>query len=117
MACACKGYAAKDNSGALSPREFQRRALRKDDVKLRIRYVGMVVKSKALLIAASIRRECHPMQVIEVGPGVTRFKEGDKVAVGALVDSCRECDWRKAGKESYCVHPEKTYTFAGKDKY
>lgn len=29
--------------------------------------------------------------VVEVGPKVTKHKVGDKVAVGLMVDSCRDC--------------------------
>ncbi|WSE05445.1 NAD(P)-dependent alcohol dehydrogenase [Streptomyces sp. NBC_01445] len=41
--------------------------------------------------------------VTEVGPGVTKFAVGDRVGVGCMVDSCRECDNCKAGLEQYCA--------------
>ncbi len=41
--------------------------------------------------------------VSEVGSGVTKFEVGDRVGVGCLVDSCRECDNCKAGLEQYCT--------------
>lgn len=41
--------------------------------------------------------------VSEVGPGVTKYQVGDRVGVGCLVDSCRECDNCKAGLEQYCT--------------
>jgi uncharacterized zinc-type alcohol dehydrogenase-like protein len=41
--------------------------------------------------------------VSEVGPGVTKFRVGDRVGVGCMVDSCRECDNCKAGLEQYCT--------------
>ncbi|MFE5029291.1 NAD(P)-dependent alcohol dehydrogenase [Streptomyces sp. NPDC056656] len=41
--------------------------------------------------------------VTEAGPGVTKFAVGDRVGVGCMVDSCRECDNCKAGLEQYCA--------------
>jgi hypothetical protein len=38
-----------------------------------------------------------------VGPGVTRCKVGDRVGVGCMADSCRECENCKAGQEQHCV--------------
>jgi uncharacterized zinc-type alcohol dehydrogenase-like protein len=40
--------------------------------------------------------------VEKVGVGVTRFKPGDRVGVGCMVDSCKECDSCKDGLEQYC---------------
>ncbi len=41
--------------------------------------------------------------VAEVGGEVTRHAPGDRVGVGCMVNSCRECDNCKAGLEQYCV--------------
>jgi uncharacterized zinc-type alcohol dehydrogenase-like protein len=41
--------------------------------------------------------------VSAVGSGVTKFKVGDRVGVGCMVDSCRECENCKAGLEQYCL--------------
>lgn len=40
--------------------------------------------------------------VISVGADVKKFKAGDRVGVGVMVDSCRECDSCKEGLEQYC---------------
>ena len=40
--------------------------------------------------------------VAEVGSEVTRYSVGDRVGVGCMVDSCRECDNCKAGEEQFC---------------
>ncbi|NUS29266.1 MAG: NAD(P)-dependent alcohol dehydrogenase [Streptomyces sp.] len=54
--------------------------------------------------------------VSEVGPGVTKYTVGDRVGVGCLVDSCRECDNCKAGLEQYCTGGSVgTYNAIGKD--
>jgi len=54
--------------------------------------------------------------VAEVGGGVTKYAVGDRVGVGCMVDSCRECDNCKAGEEQYCLKGS-TGTYGGVDKY
>ncbi|MFD5011382.1 NAD(P)-dependent alcohol dehydrogenase [Streptomyces chartreusis] len=54
--------------------------------------------------------------VSEVGPGVTRYRVGDRVGVGCMVDSCRECENCLAGLEQYCLKGNiQTYNGVGKD--
>lgn len=54
--------------------------------------------------------------VSEVGAAVTRFAVGDRVGVGCLVDSCRECASCRAGQESYCRRGKVlTYNGVGRD--
>ncbi|MEV6944010.1 NAD(P)-dependent alcohol dehydrogenase [Streptomyces sp. NPDC051172] len=54
--------------------------------------------------------------VSEVGAGVTKYQVGDRVGVGCLVDSCRECESCKAGEEQYCTGGNVgTYNSIGKD--
>ena len=40
--------------------------------------------------------------VVSVGGAVTRIKVGDRVGVGCLVDSCRECLLCEGGEENFC---------------
>ncbi|MFI8350326.1 NAD(P)-dependent alcohol dehydrogenase [Streptomyces sp. NPDC085596] len=54
--------------------------------------------------------------VTEVGPEVTKFSVGDRVGVGCMVDSCRECDNCKAGLEQYCTGGGPTFTYNDTDK-
>ena len=54
-------------------------------------------------------------QVAAVGPSVKRYKAGDWVAVGCLVDSCRECSECNAGREVFCQKGS-TLTYNGKDR-
>jgi alcohol dehydrogenase (NADP+) len=54
--------------------------------------------------------------VEEIGSGVTRYAVGDRVGVGCMVDSCRECENCRAGEEQYCVgRPVFTYGSIGRD--
>jgi uncharacterized zinc-type alcohol dehydrogenase-like protein len=40
---------------------------------------------------------------VEVGSEVTKFKVGDKVGVGCIVDSCQDCSHCKEGDEQLCM--------------
>jgi len=54
--------------------------------------------------------------VSAVGSEVTRFAVGDRVGVGCLVDSCRECELCRAGLEPYCLRGHvRTYNSIGRD--
>lgn len=39
------------------------------------------------------------------GPDARRFKEGDLVGVGCMIDSCRACEACKSGDQNYCEGP------------
>jgi uncharacterized zinc-type alcohol dehydrogenase-like protein len=54
--------------------------------------------------------------VEEVGSDVSKYVVGDRVGVGCMVDSCRECENCKAGEEQYCLKGNVgTYNSIGKD--
>jgi alcohol dehydrogenase (NADP+) len=54
--------------------------------------------------------------VAEVGAAVTKFAVGDRVGVGVMVDSCRECDACTYGYEQYCENGVvETYGVVGRD--
>ncbi len=42
-------------------------------------------------------------EVTAVGDAVKKFTVGDRVGVGTFVDSCRECEYCKVGRENYCL--------------
>jgi alcohol dehydrogenase (NADP+) len=54
--------------------------------------------------------------VIEVGAEVSKYKLGDRVGVGCMVDSCGECENCRKGEEQYCLNGN-VPTYAGVDKY
>ncbi|WP_121966226.1 NAD(P)-dependent alcohol dehydrogenase [Myroides sp. N17-2] len=55
-------------------------------------------------------------RVVNVGNGVTKYKVGDLVGVGCMVDSCRECESCKEGVEQYCESGN-IQTYNSPDKY
>jgi uncharacterized zinc-type alcohol dehydrogenase-like protein len=54
--------------------------------------------------------------VTELGAEVTKYKVGDRVGVGCMVDSCGDCDNCRKGEEQYCLNGN-VPTYAGVDKY
>ncbi|MBB3260562.1 putative zinc-type alcohol dehydrogenase-like protein [Paraburkholderia bannensis] len=103
------GYAARDAQSPLAPFEFQRRDLRELDVRIDVQFCG-VCHSDLHQARNEWRNTMFPVvpgheivgRVAEVGTGVTRYKVGDLVGVGCLVDSCRTCGSCEEGLEQYC---------------
>jgi alcohol dehydrogenase (NADP+) len=54
-------------------------------------------------------------RVTNVGSGVTKYKTGDLVGVGCLVDSDRACPACQAGLEQFC--PNATLTYGAPDRH
>jgi uncharacterized zinc-type alcohol dehydrogenase-like protein len=103
------GYAAHSAGQALAPYHFDRRELRPNDVAMEVLYCG-VCHSDLHQARNDWGGGVYPMvpgheiigRVTAVGSTVSRFKVGDSVAVGCMVDSCQHCDQCDAGEEQYC---------------
>ena len=113
----CQSYAAQQPTQPLVPFTFERRDLRPEDVRIDILYCG-VCHSDLHTARNEWKSTLYPFvpgheilgKVSELGENVKGFKVGDVVAVGCLVDSCRECCSCKEGVEQYCeVSPIFTY--------
>jgi alcohol dehydrogenase (NADP+) len=116
------GYAAPSAGARLQPFSFERRALRPNDVAMEILYAG-VCHSDLHWARNDWGWSNYPVvpgheivgRVIEVGFEVTRFKAGDHVAVGCMVDSCQHCDQCRRGEEQLCREGN-TMTYGGLDR-
>jgi len=116
------GYAAQSAQDDLAPFRFDRRDPRPDDVVIEILYCG-VCHSDLHTARNDWGGTKYPVvpgheiigRVVRVGSEVTRFKAGDAVGVGCLVDSCHTCPTCEAGEEQYCDGA--TYTYGGVDKH
>ncbi|GBQ91946.1 zinc-dependent alcohol dehydrogenase [Acetobacter nitrogenifigens DSM 23921 = NBRC 105050] len=105
----CVGYAATAANAPLAPIAFERRDVGPDDVRIDIAYCG-VCHSDLHQARNEWKNTIYPCvpgheivgRVAEVGSSVARFKKGDFVGVGCMVDSCRECTSCKEGLEQYC---------------
>ncbi|KAF3325750.1 putative mannitol dehydrogenase [Carex littledalei] len=110
------GLAAHDTSGLLSPFPFSRRNNGDNDVTLKILYCG-ICHSDLHSLKNDWKNTMYPIvpgheivgEVTEVGSKVNKFKLGDKVGIGCLVNSCRSCHGCTTGFENYCPVPIFTY--------
>ena len=117
-----KSYAAHSPTGRLELFRFDRRSPRDNDVVIDILYCG-ICHSDLHTARNDWGNAKYPLvpgheiigRVLEVGPRVTRFKVGDSVGVGCMVDSCQLCNSCGKGWEQYCENGA-TYTYNGADR-
>ena len=103
------GYAAQSAKAALAPFDLERREPRPDDVVIKILYCG-VCHSDLHQVRSEWEGTLYPCvpgheivgHVTAVGDHVSKFKVGDTVGVGCLVDSCQSCAACDEGLEQYC---------------
>ncbi|MET7292008.1 NAD(P)-dependent alcohol dehydrogenase [Streptomyces griseoloalbus] len=116
-------YAAPAAKAPLERTTIERRAVGEHDILIDIKFAG-ICHSDIHQAREGWGEAIFPMVpgheiagvVSEVGPGVTRFQVGDRVGVGCMVDSCRECDNCEAGLEQYCLNgATMTYNGIGRD--
>ncbi len=104
-----QGYAAQNATTPVTPYSFERRDPGPRDVVIDIEWCG-VCHSDIHQVRNEWKNSTYPMvpgheivgKVQAVGSEVTRFKTGETVAVGVVVDSCRVCENCKADEEQYC---------------
>ncbi|MGP4005495.1 NAD(P)-dependent alcohol dehydrogenase [Streptomyces sp. 4N124] len=116
-------YAAPGAKAPLERTTIERRAVREFDVLIDIKFAG-ICHSDIHQAREGWGEAIFPMVpgheiagvVSEVGPGVTKFAVGDRVGVGCMVDSCRECENCKAGLEQYCTGGGMIGTYNAVDK-
>lgn len=103
------GYAAHSSDAHMVPYHFERRDLRPNDVAIEILFSG-VCHSDLHTVNGDWGPQPYPIvpgheivgRVLEVGPEVKKYKVGDHVAVGCMVDSCQECDQCQNHEEQFC---------------
>ncbi|RZU62757.1 NAD(P)-dependent alcohol dehydrogenase [Zhihengliuella halotolerans] len=117
-----KAYAAPSATEPLVPLTIERRDVGPKDVLIAIRYAGICHSD-----IHTVREEWGPItfpqvvgheivgEVTEVGSAVTKHAVGDRVGVGCMVNSCRECEQCRAGNEHYCLSGN-TQTYASVDR-
>lgn len=120
-----KAYSAASAASPLTPMEIKRRDLTAHDVQIEILFCGIChsdihhVRNEWSSVISTV----YPIvpgheivgRVTKVGSSVTKYKSGDTVAVGCMVDSDRICPQCKAGLEQFC--PNMTLTFNSPDKH
>lgn len=102
-------YAAERAGKGLEPFAISRREVGSHDIQIDIDYCG-ICHSDIHMVNNDWGMSIFPLvpgheivgTVAAVGDQVTRFKAGDSVGVGCLVDSCRTCEPCQNNLEQYC---------------
>jgi uncharacterized zinc-type alcohol dehydrogenase-like protein len=120
-----RAYSASNATSPLASTTIPRREPTDRDVQIEILFCGVCHSDlhAARDEWADIMPSVYPIvpgheivgRVTRVATAATRYKPGDLVAVGCLVDSDGTCPNCKAGLENYC--PKPTLTYNSPDKY
>ena len=102
-------YAAQSATSPIAPFTVEHREPETNDVLIDILFSG-VCHSDIHQARNEWGNAMYPMvpgheivgRVVRTGSGVTKYKAGDMVGVGCLVDSCRACDPCHKGLQQYC---------------
>ncbi|MDT8442004.1 MAG: NAD(P)-dependent alcohol dehydrogenase [Desulfuromonadales bacterium] len=120
-----KAYSAASATSPLAADTIKRRATTDRDVQIDILYCGICHSD-----LHQVRDEWHSVmpttypcvpgheiagRVVRVGSAVSRFKAGDLVGVGCLVDADRSCPACQADVEQFC--PGSTFTYNSPDRH
>ncbi|PCG86687.1 alcohol dehydrogenase [Streptomyces sp. WZ.A104] len=115
-------YAAPRAKAPLERTTIERRPVGEFDVLIDIKYAG-ICHSDIHQARDGWGEGIFPMVpgheiagvVAETGSGVTRFRVGDRVGVGCMVDSCGRCDACLTGREQHCAEGN-TQTYNALDR-
>jgi alcohol dehydrogenase (NADP+) len=116
-------YAAQTAKAPLTPFTLDRREVGKHDVQIEILFCG-VCHSDLHTARGEWQGTQYPCvpgheivgRVVKVGENVNKFKAGDTVGVGCMVDSCLTCDNCKADLEQFCTVGT-VFTYNSPDKH
>jgi alcohol dehydrogenase (NADP+) len=122
MSSTVSALAATSATEPLSKITVERRDVGPNDVAVDIKFTG-ICHSDIHTVRSEWGPASYPVVpgheiagvVTEVGSDVTKYKVGDRVGVGCLVDSCRECNSCKSDLEQYCTGMVLTYNAVGRD--
>jgi alcohol dehydrogenase (NADP+) len=102
---------------------IKRRLKLPNDIEIEILYCG-ICHSDLHQVKDEFGSTMYPIvpgheivgRVTDIGCSVTRFKIGDLVAIGCIIDSCGSCEYCKDDLQQFCDEGV-TYSFNSIDKY
>ncbi len=114
MTIKTKGYAAKSATSPLTPFEFEYQDPAENEIQIEVEFCG-ICHSDIHQARDEWGGSIFPMvpgheivgKVKSLGSRVTKFKVGERVGVGCMVESCQTCGSCKESLEQYC---EKGFT-------
>ena len=115
------GYGAIEAEDRLTPVTFDRKEPRAGEIAFKVTYCG-VCHSDLHQVNNDWENSVYPCvpghevvgEVTDVGEGVKKFKTGDTIGVGCMVNSCQQCEPCKNDMEQYCKGPKgATLTYNG----
>jgi uncharacterized zinc-type alcohol dehydrogenase-like protein len=115
------GFACTAVNAPLASFAFERRAPRANDVVTEILYcvchsdLHWARNDWGWTVFPAIPGHEIVGRVIEVGADVRKFRIGDHVGVGCMIDSCQSCDQCRKGEEQLCREGN-TGTYGGIDR-
>ncbi|WP_043497288.1 NAD(P)-dependent alcohol dehydrogenase [Georgenia sp. SUBG003] len=123
MPTTINAYGTPQAGQPLGPVEIERRDVGPHDVKLDILYCGICHSDihfaggdfGPLPVSPLVPGHEIVGIVTEVGSEVTRHQIGDRVGIGCMVNSCRECENCRRGEEQYCLNGH-TLVFGNEDR-
>lgn len=118
-----KAYGTLSEKEDLKLLKIERRDVQSNDIKIEILYCG-VCHSDIHTARNEWGGARYPVvpgheiigKIIEVGAKVSKFKVGETVGVGCMVDSCSECESCQEGLQQYCDKGA-IFTYGSKDEF
>lgn len=118
-----KAYGAESSDGDLKPLDIERRTVTSEDIKIDILFCG-VCHSDIHTVRNDWGGSSYPVvpgheiigRVLEIGDKVNKFKVGDLVGVGCMVDSCKSCSSCNNDLEQFCENGA-TFTYNSPNRH
>lgn len=117
-----KAFGAKgEDDTTLIEMEIERPMIKEDEVIIDVLYTG-VCHSDIHQVANDWKNTRYPCipghevigKIVKAGAKVKKFKEGDIVGVGCMIDSCKTCAQCENEEEQFCAGPHgPTMTYNG----
>ncbi|MFC4069056.1 NAD(P)-dependent alcohol dehydrogenase [Actinoplanes subglobosus] len=123
MPTTVRAYGAASAKAPLEPVAIERRDTGAHDVKIDIQFCGVCHSDIHFTSGDFGPLPVSPLVpgheivgvVTEIGEQVTKHAVGDRVGIGCMVNSCRECENCQAGEEQYCLNGH-TLVFGNVDR-